>query len=181
MLMQLKKRQGGFSLLEALLSIVIILAAGLGVVELFISGDKKNKENTTQQIIEQAASAASQLMGTSYGDTTAVSTANLISSGLMSKSYVSVGKDASTIVGPYGTIEATQLTSAEYTINANTVPGSAALTICQNMFSSAAVAVSTNKAVYATSLADCATIFGGASAKPVTMNFSFPREDFITG
>lgn len=168
--------QKGFSLLEALLAIVIIVAAGLGVVELFISADKKNKVNTTQTIVQQAASAMSQLLSTNY-TSTGLNTASVVKSGLMSSTYTTTSGG---IRGPYGDITVTQSTStdapSEYSVVAKNIPGDQALNICQNMFTSAAVSVTSG---YASSLSDCQTAFGGKSSTKVDMTFSFPREDFI--
>ncbi len=170
------RKQKGFSLLEALLAIVIIVAAGLGVVELFISADKKNKANTTQTIVQQAASAMSQLLSTSYNETT-LTTADVVKSGLMSNTYITT---AGGIQGPYGAFEVEQgATPSEYSITAEDVPGDQAVNICQNMFTSAAVAISSALTTYATTVGTCQTIFKGGSSKKATMVFSFPREDFI--
>lgn len=172
------RNQKGFSLLEALLAIVIIVAAGLGVVELFISADKKNKVNTTQTIVQQAASAMSQLLSTNYTSTGLV-TKDVVTSGLMSNTYTTT---AGAIMGPYGSITVTQSTDlkapSEYTVVASNIPGDQAVNICQNMFTSAAVSVD-GATVYPTSIAVCQSTFGGTSNKKVNMAFSFPREDFI--
>lgn len=176
------RKQKGFSLLEALLAIVIIVAAGLGVVELFISADKKNKVNTTQTIVQQAASAMSQLLSTNY-TSTGLDTAAVVKSGLMSNTYTT---SSGGIMGPYGqvTVDQSSNTAApsEYTVIASNIPGDQALNICQNMFTSAAVSTATKGAAgtdYAASLSDCQTSFGGASNTKIDMAFSFPREDFI--
>ena len=42
-----KKEQHGFALLEALLAMVIIVIAGLGVFTLFTAADQQNKLNVT--------------------------------------------------------------------------------------------------------------------------------------
>lgn len=173
-------QQKGFSLLEALLSIVIILAAGLGVVELFISADKKNKAGTVQQIVQQAASAMSQLLSTSYNNADLV-TADVVKSGLISNTYIS---SAGGIVGPYGAIDVIQSTTtgaqSEYYVTVANVPGAQAVNICQNMFTSAAISASVDGTTYASSVAGCQTTFGasGSNAKK-TMVFNFPREDYI--
>ena len=178
MLMQLKKRQGGFSLLEALLSIVIILAAGLGVVELFISGDKKNKINATQQIVEQVASAASQLMNTSYGVASGVATDdNIIASGLIPKTDINAKGDA--IIGPYGPISVTQVDNIKYTVTASNVPVSEAKTMCGNMFSTAAVSTGATSTTYAGSVSYCnGSLFSSVKTARTTISFSYPIEDY---
>ncbi len=184
MLLSMKGRytkQKGFSLLEALLAIVIIVAAGLGVVELFISADKKNKANTTQTIVQQAASAMSQLLSTSYNETD-LDTEDVVKSGLMANTYITT---AGAIQGPYGAFQVMQGdTPSEYFVTASDVPGDQAVNICQNMFTSAAVA-STNSATtagtndYSTTVAKCQSTFSGGSSKKYIMSFSFPREDYI--
>lgn len=186
MLLKLKDRQRGFSLLEALLAIVIILAAGLGVVELFISADKRNKVNSTQQVVQQAGSAASQLISASYGDTSAATTQTVINSGLMSSSYVS--SDGKSIVAPYGSVVVGQNGNSTYYIVATNVPGDQAVSLCQNMFASAAVYNSGTSAAapgttFITSVSDCAnktTGFGGKSNSKVYIGFAFPRENYVT-
>ncbi len=177
-------QQHGFSLLEALLSIVIILAAGLGVVELFISADKKNKAQAVQQIVQQAGSAMSQLLSTSYNNT-GLSTADVVKSGLISNTYVNPS-DSTVLVGPYGTITVQQVpdSASEYYVTVNTVPGEQAVNICQNMFTSAAVYLGSavpSTTGNATSVATCQAIFGsGGSSAKQTMSFAFPREDYIS-
>jgi Tfp pilus assembly protein PilV len=175
-------QQRGFSLLEALLSIVIILAAGLGVVELFISADKKNKATTVQQIVQQAGSAMSQLLSTSYDSTsTQLVTSDVVKSGLMSNTYITASGG---IVGPYGTLDVKQIESSpsEYYVIANNIPGDQAVSICQNMFTSSAVSAGSTDGAgssFAKQVKDCQTIFGKGSTKKETMTFNFPREDYI--
>lgn len=171
-------QQKGFSLLEALLSIVIILAAGLGVVELFISADKKNKAGTVQQIVQQAASAESQLLSASYNETS-IGTDEVVKSGLIASTYIS---SAGGIVGPYGKITVDQVldTNSQYYVTAITVPGDQAVNICQNMFTSSAISVAANNGTYAESVSGCQTLFGtDGSTALKTMVFNFPRENYI--
>lgn len=183
MLLSMKGRytkQKGFSLLEALLAIVIIVAAGLGVVELFISADKKNKANTTQTIVQQAASAMSQLLSTSYNETD-LDTEDVVKSGLMANTYITT---AGAIQGPYGAFVVMQGdTPSEYFVTASDVPGDQAVNICQNMFTSAAVGSTTSEttaaSTYATTVAKCQSTFSGGSSKKYMMSFSFPRENYI--
>lgn len=174
------RKQKGFSLLEALLAIVIIVAAGLGVVELFISADKKNKANTTQTIVQQAASAMSQLLSASYNETN-LSTSDVVKSGLMSNTYITTSGG---IQGPYGAFVVMEgSTPSEYYVVASGIPGDQAINICQNMFTSAAVAVASSANTagtsYAMNVGDCQTKFKGGSSTKFMMSFSFPRENFI--
>lgn len=171
-------KKKGFSLLEALLSIVIILAAGLGVVELFMSADKKNKANTVQQIVQQAASAESQLLSASYNETD-IGTDEVVKSGLISSTYIS---SAGGIVGPYGKIEVQQVsdTNSQYYVTAYTIPGDQAVNICQNMFTSAAISIAAGNGSYAQSISGCQVMFGSAgSVGTPDMVFNFPREDYL--
>ncbi len=180
-------RQRGFSLLEALLSIVIILAAGLGVIELYISSDKKNKAQTVQQIVQQAASAMSQLLSADY-NATGLSTLDVVNSGLMSSNYIT--NDKTGIRGPYGSFDVTQIYDAttgaagEYYVTAKKIPGDQAINICQNMFTSAAVyegegQPSAGSTSYAQSIGDCQDNFKGGSSTKLSMGFAFPRENFV--
>lgn len=180
MLMQLKNTQSGFSLLEALLSIVIILAAGLGVVELFISADKKNKLQATQQVVQQVASAANQYLATSYDPDDTLTTANLIASGLLPENI----HTATAINSPYGTItlQSDSATSRnKFYITVPNVPGDQAMGLCQNMFSGAAVFSGTTASGTAgSSLTSCHSIFGGKSSDAAAVTFGFPKEDYVT-
>jgi len=173
-------KQKGFSLLEALLAIVIIVAAGLGVVELFISADKKNKAEATQTIVQQAASAMSQLLSASYNSTD-LDTQDVVKSGLMPSTYIT---SAGGIIGPYGAFEVKQGTgNSQYYVIAETIPADQAVSICNNMFASAAVSASASSVpatTYVESVADCQSTFGKGSTSKQEMAFSFPREDFIT-
>lgn len=169
------RKQQGFSLLEALLAIVIIVAAGLGVVELFISADKKNKLQATQQVVQQVSGAANQFLATSYDPADTLTTQHLIDSGLLPENI----HTATTINSPYGTITLTadETTREKFTITVPNVPGEQAVGLCQNMFSGAAVykgASATGAA--GTSLLTCKTLFTGTGSTAVT--FGFPREAF---
>jgi len=166
------RKQKGFSLLEALLAIVIIVAAGLGVVELFNSAQNKNKLKATEQVIQQTASATSQLLSTSNDVADTVDTAAVIASGLMPSNVV-VGN---TIVGPYGlvTVASDPTVHNHYTVTA-ILPGNQAVTLCQDMFRSAAIF---NGTKYINTLADC-SVFSKDSSKDATVDLSFPREEYI--
>ncbi len=169
------RKQKGFSLLEALLAIVIIVAAGLGVVELFISADKKNKLQATQQVVQQVSGAANQFLATSYDPADVLNTQNLIDSGLLPKNI----HTANDINSPYGTITLTPdaTTRIKFIITVPNVPGEQAVGLCQNMFSGAAVfkgAAASGSA--GTSLLTCKSIFTGAGSTAIT--FGFPREAY---
>lgn len=171
-------RKKGFSLLEALLSIVVILAAGLGVVELFISADKKNKLQTTEQTVQQVASAAAQLLSATYDPADTISTVDVINSGLLSQNVIV----NSNIQGPYGTISvasdsASSATHEMFKITASGLPYDQAVGFCQNMFGNFAVLGSDNKAITKTS--DCATKFKGVGSDKISVTIGYPRADYL--
>lgn len=171
-------KRRGFSLLEALLAIVIIVAAGLGVVELFISADKKNKLQATQQVVQQVSGAANQYLATSYDPDDTLTTVNLINSGLLPENI----HTATAINSPYGTVTLTAdaTTREKFTVTVPNVPGEQAVGLCQNMFSGAAVYKGTAATGTAgTSLLTCKTVFTGTASTAVT--FGFPREAFSLG
>ena len=184
MLLSMKGRytkQKGFSLLEALLAIVIIVAAGLGVVELFISADKKNKAQATEQVVQQTASAASQFLSTSYDSADVLSASNLIASGLISKNYV-VGTGATaTINSPYGTVDVASVSDAardQYYVTLSALPSEQAMRICQDMVSSSAVYTgATTSGTLVKSLTACPTNFKDDASR-VQMTFAFPKDAF---
>ncbi len=155
-----------------LFAIVIIVAAGLGVVELFNSAQNKNKLKATEQVIQQVASATSQLLSTSNDLADTVNTAAVIASGLMPSNVV-VGD---TIVGPYGEVKVSSNADYHnrYTVTA-TLPGNQAVTLCQDMFRSAAI---TGTSGYVNSLSEC-TAFSQDSSAQQTVSLSFPREEYI--
>ena len=62
-----------------------------------------------------------------------------------------------------------------YTITA-TLPGNQAVTLCQNMFRSAAISAKAGS--YINTLAGC-NGFSVDSSKNTTISFSFPREEYI--
>lgn len=176
-------RQRGFSLLEALLAIVIILAAGLGVVELYISSDKKNKLQTTEQIAQQVAGAATQLLSSTYDPADTISTTDVINSGLLSQNViVGTGKGA-TIRGPYGTFDVASDVASDGTtrhenfkVTVNDLPSDQAVGFCQNMLGNFAIFKADGKTVI-TKVADCATSFNKANTR-YDLVFGYPRANY---
>jgi len=168
-------RQRGFSLLEALLAIVIILAAGLGVVELYISSDKKNKLQTTEQIAQQVAGAASQLLSSTYDPADTISTTDVINSGLLSQNVI-VG---TTIRGPYGTFDVASdgtTIHENFKVTVNDLPSDQAVGFCQNMLGNFAIFKADGKTVI-TKVADCATSFNTANTR-YDLVFGYPRANY---
>lgn len=179
-------QQRGFSLLEALLSIVIILAAGLGVVELYLSADKKNKLQATEQIAQQVASAAAQLLSSTYDAADTISTADVINSGLLAQSVIS--KDGKTIQGPSGiTFEAYSLTGGtheQFYVVVNKLPYVQAVGLCQDMFANFAIfgiAVPTSTSAMLATLSKCASTFNVANSTgngTESLYFGAPKSTF---
>ena len=171
------RKQKGFSLLEALLAIVIIVAAGLGVTELYSSAEKKNKLKAIEQTIQQAASATSQLLSASNDVADVVTTQEVIDSGLM-PSNVIVGGDTIVSSGAAITVTTDATIHNHYTVT-TVLPGNQAVTLCQDMFRSAAVSSSDSK-TYINKVADCSAL-GADSNATTTVSMSFPREEYISG
>ena len=168
------RKQKGFSLLEALLAIVIIVAAGLGVVELFTSAQKKNKLKATEEVIQQTASATSQLLSTSNDIADVVTTQMVIDSGLLPSNVVVGGKS---IVGPYGDVTvATDATYHNHYTVTTSLPGSQAVLLCQEMFRSAAI---TSTSGYIETLSGCSEFSKDSSNNDTSISLSFPREEYI--
>lgn len=175
------RKQKGFSLLEALLAIVIIVAAGLGVVELFMSADKKNKLSTTEQIVNQVASAASQYLSTNYDTSDQVSAANLIASGMAPQNATVNG---TTFGSPYGAVTVQPIKESgardQYYVTVESISGEQAMRMCQDMFSSTAVYAGTTAPSGApvSTFSACGTTF--APDYRGGMAFGYPKDAYVT-
>ena len=169
------KQQRGFSLLEAMLAIAVILAASIGAVELYLSAKGNSDLQKTEEIAQQVASAAQQYLSSSYDTADVVSTEQLLNGGLLPKGIVVDDE----IRGPWGNFTVDSVTDGEkqqFYVTAFNFPRKQAVDYCQHMFANFAVFVgATPSGTAIATLSDCATEI--ADNRP-TITIGSPRSAF---
>lgn len=149
------RRQQGFSLLETMLAIGVILAASVGVVWMYLSAKANSDLQKTEEIAQQVASAAQQYLSSSYDPADVVSTTELVNGGLLPAGIV-VGTK---ILGPFGEFTADSVEDGEkqqFYVVAYNLPTKQAVDYCQHMFSNFAVFNGDDTTTQITALKDCA-------------------------
>lgn len=176
---KLLKKQKGFALLEVMLAVIVILAAGVGVTKLYLSTKANSDLQKTEDLAQQVASAANQILSTSNDTNDVVTTAIVANSGLVSAGSVSNDE----IISPFGTIEVENHEGGnhqEFTVTVNGLPQDQAMTLCRDMFQSFAVMVGTDGATLVDSVSDCSkTNIASATGNSVVLGY--PKAAYSAG
>ncbi len=154
------KRQQGFSLLETMLAIGVILAASVGVVWMYLSAKANSDLQKTEEIAQQVASAAQQYLSSSYDPADVVSTDELVNGGLLPAGIVVSNGSDKEIRGPFGEFTADSVADGEkqkFYVVAYNLPAKQAVDYCQHMLSNFAVFNGDDTTTQITALKDCAT------------------------
>ena len=176
-----KKSQRGFALLEAMLAVIVILAAGIGATKLYLSTKANSDLQKTEDLAQQVASAANQILSTSNNTDDTISTDLVANSGLISAGSVSTAGDGTgTIISPFGTIEVASTdggTHQDFTVTVNGLPQDQAMTLCRDMLQSFAVMAGQGGTEAVSSIADCSKK-NIASATNNTITLGYPKEAY---
>ena len=172
---KLLKQQKGFALLEVMLAVIVILAAGIGVTKLYQSVTENSNTQKTEDIAKQVAGVASQMLSASSDPNDTISTADVIASGLLTPSVIV----NNAIKTPFGVVTAesdsgTSGDHRQFLVTIDGLPEGPATTLCRDLFSSYAVQLS-GGATYAKSTSDCTGIYSGTGN---TVVFGYPKENY---
>lgn len=110
-----QRSNAGFSMLEALLAIIVVIVAGVGVYEAFGSGLSNTNISTAEDEVMQIANVYTDLASSNLtGDvTTAEKMISLLyNSGRLPSNYFSA--DGTVIANPFGTLDFSKATPTPY-------------------------------------------------------------------
>lgn len=170
---RLLKKQQGFALLEVMLAVIVILAAGLGVTKLYQSVTENSNTTKTEDIAKQVAGIASQMLSASNDD---IDTSDIIATGLLAPASVVDSK----IITPYGQVtaqsdSATSGDPRQFTVSIDGLPAGPATTLCRDLSSS--YAVFKGASGYVGTASDCTGIYSGIGNK---LTFGYPKENYTS-
>lgn len=177
---RLLKKQQGFALLEVMLAVIVILAAGLGVTKLYQSVTENSNTTKTEDIAKQVAGIASQMLSASNDPNDTIDTDDVIASGLLAPTSVVNG----VIITPYGDVTAksdsgTSGDHRQFIVSINGLPEGPATTLCRDLSSSYAVFKSKDGAggTYVAKSSDCTD--AGYTGTSNIVTFGYPKENYV--